>query len=121
MCACFSREKEEILDPPPGCQPGDRVYFKGYEGKWFSLPLPRPSLTVALTHRYTRAYTHACTHTHTGTPDAMLNPKKKIFETVQPDLRTNEEGVACYKDIPFRVEGKAGVFRAATLTNTSIK
>lgn len=26
-----------------------------------------------------------------------MNPKKKIFETVQVDLRTNEECVACYK------------------------
>lgn len=36
-----------------------------------------------------------------GEPDAVLNPKKKVWETVQVDLNTNAELVACYKDIPF--------------------
>jgi len=56
----------------------------------------------------------------TGPPDALLNPKKKIFETVQPELHTNAEGVACYQDIPLMVPGK-GVFRAATMRNSGIK
>ena len=56
----------------------------------------------------------------TGTPDAQMNPKKKIFETVQPQLRTNEEGVACYKDAPFTVTGK-GVCRSQTMKGTGIK
>ena len=55
-----------------------------------------------------------------GEPDAVLNPKKKVWETVQPDLRTNSEGVACYKETPLSVEGK-GVFRAPTLRGTPIK
>eukprot|EP00121_Abeoforma_whisleri_P015715 Awhi_evm1s14456 len=41
-----------------------------------------------------------------GKPDDVLNPKKKIFEQVAPDLVTNEECVACYKGIPLTVEGK---------------
>lgn len=56
----------------------------------------------------------------TGPPDALLNPKKKIFETVQPELHTNAEGVACYRDIPLMVPGK-GVFHAATMRNSGIK
>ena len=56
-----------------------------------------------------------------GTPDAQLNPKKKIFETIQPDLRVNDVGVACYKDTPFRVEGREGVFNAPTLRGVGIK
>lgn len=56
----------------------------------------------------------------TGTPDALLNPKKKIFEQVQLDLRTNEEGVACYKGAPFTVAGK-GVCRSQTMKGTGIK
>lgn len=30
-------------------------------------------------------------------PDAQLNPKKKIFETCAPDLKTNSDLVAVYK------------------------
>lgn len=55
-----------------------------------------------------------------GSPDAQLNPKKKVFETVQPELRTNEECVACYRGIPFSVPGK-GVCRAQTMANQGIK
>ena len=55
-----------------------------------------------------------------GEPDALLNPKKKVWDTIQPDLHTNAEGVACYKEAPLIVEGK-GVFRAPTMRGTSIK
>lgn len=36
-----------------------------------------------------------------GNPDELLNPKKKVWETLQVDLHTNEELVACYKNIPL--------------------
>ncbi|EDQ92637.1 uncharacterized protein MONBRDRAFT_14092, partial [Monosiga brevicollis MX1] len=39
-------------------------------------------------------------------PDAVMNPKKKIYEAVAPDLATNAEGIATFKGIPFVVEGK---------------
>ena len=55
-----------------------------------------------------------------GEPDALLNPKKKVWDMVQPDLHTNMEGVACYKETPLSVEGK-GVFCAPTLRGTPIK
>lgn len=32
----------------------------------------------------------------------VLNPKKKVFEAVQPDLVTSEELVACYRGRPLR-------------------
>ena len=57
----------------------------------------------------------------TGSPDAVLNPKKKIFESVQPDLNVNDVGVACYKTTPFNVVGREGVFTAPTLRNVGIK
>ena len=57
---------------------------------------------------------------HTGSPDAQLNPKKKVFEQVQPDFLVNEEGVATYRGVPFIVAGK-GVCRAATMRGTGIK
>ena len=55
-----------------------------------------------------------------GEPDAQLNPKKKIFDAIRPDLHTNEEGIACYKDTPFTVVGK-GVCRSQTMKGTGIK
>jgi len=53
-------------------------------------------------------------------PDGVLNPKKKIFETVAPDLKTNTDAVATYKGIPFEIKGK-GVVKTATLTGVPIK
>jgi aminoacyl tRNA synthase complex-interacting multifunctional protein 1 len=57
---------------------------------------------------------------YTGAPDAMLNPKKKIFEQVQPELRINEQGLASYRGVPWNVAGK-GVCKAPTMTNSAIK
>lgn len=85
MCA-NTPEKVEILDPPSGSLPGDRVVCDGYD----------------------------------GTPDALLNPKKKIVEAILPDMCTNEEGVACYKGAPFTVAGK-GVCCSQTMKGTRIK
>ena len=68
-------------------------------------------------HMHTNILSVSCS---VGNPDSQLNPKKKIFEAVQPFLRTNEEGVACYKDSPFTVAGK-GVCRSQTMTGTGIK
>lgn len=36
-----------------------------------------------------------------GQVDAVLKPKQKVFEQVVPFLKTNEDGVATYKGIPF--------------------
>lgn len=59
------------LCPPTDCKPGDRVVIQGYE------------------------------HETAGAPDEQLNPKKKIFETLKPDMVTSEEGVAEYKGSPM--------------------
>lgn len=53
-------------------------------------------------------------------PDAVMNPKKKIFETVAPDLHTNEQLVACYKEGSFVVPGKGQVV-SQTLKNVNVK
>ncbi|MXQ81595.1 hypothetical protein E5288_WYG012026 [Bos mutus] len=55
MCAS-SPEKVEILAPPNGSVPGDRITFDAFPGE----------------------------------PDKELNPKKKIWEQIQPDLYTND-------------------------------
>ncbi|XP_043916311.1 aminoacyl tRNA synthase complex-interacting multifunctional protein 1 [Protopterus annectens] len=85
MCAS-SPDKVEILDPPSGAVPGDRVTFETYPGE----------------------------------PDKELNPKKKIWEQIQPDLSTNDQCVATYKGVPFEVKGK-GVCKAQTMANSGIK
>lgn len=85
MCAS-SPDKVEILDPPSGAVPGDRVTFQGFPGE----------------------------------PDKELNPKKKVWEQVQPDLRTDDQCVATYKGAAFEVAGK-GVCKAQTMSNSGIK
>ncbi|XP_052202039.1 probable methionine--tRNA ligase isoform X1 [Diospyros lotus] len=54
-----------------------------------------------------------------GDPDDVLNPKKKVWETLQPDLRTNEELVACYKNLPFSTS--AGVCKVSSISRGSIR
>jgi len=53
-------------------------------------------------------------------PDSVLNPKKKIFETCAPDLKTNADKVAVYKDAAMTVPGKGSVV-AATLAQVQVK
>lgn len=55
-----------------------------------------------------------------GEPDKELNPKKKVWEQVQPDLRTDDQCVATYKGAAFEVAGK-GVCKAQTMSNSHIK
>ncbi|XP_053885522.1 aminoacyl tRNA synthase complex-interacting multifunctional protein 1 isoform X1 [Malaclemys terrapin pileata] len=85
MCAS-SPEKVEILDPPSGAVPGERITFEVFPGE----------------------------------PEKELNPKKKIWEQIQPDLHTNDQCIATYKGVPFEVKGK-GVCRAQTMASNGIK
>lgn len=57
---------------------------------------------------------------YTRQPDLVMNPKKKIFETVAPDLHTNEKFQACYKNVPFVVSDK-GFCLAKSLKNAAVK
>nr|AEB92227.1 P43 [Eisenia andrei] len=57
---------------------------------------------------------------YSGGPDEQLNPKKEIWEQIQPDLRINDAGVATYKGIPWNVRN-LGPFKVATMTNSGIK
>lgn len=54
-----------------------------------------------------------------GEPDDVLNPKKKVWETVQPDLSTDSELVARYKGVPFTTS--AGVCKVSSIRNGSIR
>lgn len=85
MCAS-SKDKVEVLSPPPGAVPGDLVQCEGFNRN----------------------------------PDAVLNPKKKIFETCAPDLLTNNNKEACYKNAPLFIPGK-GKITAQTLAGVNVK
>lgn len=77
--------KVELLTPPPGCTPGERVTFEGF----------------------------------TGQPDAVLNPKQKVFDQIHPDFSTTEDCVATWKGVPFTTS--KGIVKVATIQKGSIK
>ncbi|KAL1208324.1 Methionine--tRNA ligase, cytoplasmic [Cardamine amara subsp. amara] len=54
-----------------------------------------------------------------GEPDDVLVPKKKVWETLLVDLRTNENLVACYKDVPFTTS--EGVCKVSSISNGTIR
>ncbi|CAB4269529.1 unnamed protein product [Prunus armeniaca] len=54
-----------------------------------------------------------------GEPDEMLNPKKKVWESLQVDLHTNTDLVACYRDIPLTTS--AGVCTVSSICRGSIR
>lgn len=43
---------------------------------------------------------------YTGTPDQQLNPKKKVFEGIQPDFLVSPEGHALYKGVQWKINGQ---------------
>lgn len=57
---------------------------------------------------------------YSGTPDAMLNPKKKVWEAVKPDLRVNKNKVATYKGAALKIEGK-GEITSPSLADVQIQ
>jgi methionyl-tRNA synthetase len=58
----------ELVTPPEGAAPGDRVSAAGFPGE----------------------------------PEEQLNPKRKQFEQISPDLRTDAQRVACYRGVPLQ-------------------
>ncbi|KAH8114522.1 hypothetical protein DFH11DRAFT_1767401 [Phellopilus nigrolimitatus] len=96
LCASAKDGKEagiELIQPPPGSKPGDRVYFEG--------------------EKY-----------ESGTPLSQLNPKKKIFEAIQPDFTTLETREAAWVDPAtksvHRIRTANGVCLAPTLVGASL-
>jgi len=75
------------LDPPPESQPGDRVIIEGYS------------------------------HEEHGAPDEQLPPKKKIFETLKPNLTVSSEGVAEFNGQPM--QSSKGIVKS-TICNAEI-
>uniref|UniRef100_A0AAY4C4R5 tRNA-binding domain-containing protein n=1 Tax=Denticeps clupeoides TaxID=299321 RepID=A0AAY4C4R5_9TELE len=57
---------------------------------------------------------------YAGEPDSELNPRQRVFENLQSDLRTDGRGVATYKGVAFEVRGK-GFCRTASVISGFIK
>lgn len=54
-----------------------------------------------------------------GTPDVQLNPKKKVWEKLQADLKTNDAGVATWQgNFLLTADGQQIL---SSLANVSIK
>ncbi|KAJ3549160.1 hypothetical protein NM688_g5210 [Phlebia brevispora] len=96
LCATSKDGKEagiELIQPPAGSQPGDRVYFEGAEFE-------------------------------NATPLSQMNPKKKIFETVQPGFTTLDTKEAAWvnpvtKSV-HKIRSSKGVCIAPTLVGASL-
>lgn len=92
LCATTAEGKVEFVTPPEGSQPGDRIFFEGFEGQ---------------------------------EPEAVLNPKKKIWETIQPGLKTNDSCIAGWTDPTTNVfhtlKTERGICTTPTATNAPLK
>jgi len=56
---------------------------------------------------------------HADEPEKQLNPKKKVWEKIQPELNTSAECVACFQGLPF--ETPHGPCRVASIASGAIK
>jgi aminoacyl tRNA synthase complex-interacting multifunctional protein 1 len=103
----------ELVRPPENSKIGDKVYFEGsdYESK------NAPS-----------SVSHASTLTRVpapgATPLSQLNPKKKIFETIQPGFTTLDTREAAWinpvtKSV-HKIRTKEGVCIAPTFVGASL-
>eukprot|EP00884_Botryococcus_braunii_P019967 jgi/Botrbrau1/6654/Bobra.0202s0002.1 len=89
LCASdAAHENVEPLDPPAGAVVGERVFF-GDDGASQPEPLP---------------------------PNQIQ--KKKVWEEVQPELKTDAGGVAVYRGVAMLTT--AGAVRAASLTGANV-
>lgn len=96
LCATSKDGKDagiELIQPPPGSKPGDRVYFEGADFE-------------------------------NATPLSQLNPKKKIFETIQPGFITLDTKEAAWTNPTtksvHKIRTKEGVCTAPTLVGASL-
>ncbi|VDK20219.1 unnamed protein product [Taenia asiatica] len=56
-----------------------------------------------------------------GQPDAQLNPKKKVWEQVKPDMRVDGAQIATYKGVPWKLMNSPNaVIKAPTMVDAQI-
>lgn len=100
----------ELIQPPAGSKPGERVYFEGseYESEYSDILIGKFGLWSRVD----------------GTPLAQLNPKKKIFEAIQPGFITLDTKEAAWvnpttKSV-HKIRTKDGVCVSPTLVGASL-
>ena len=98
------------MQPPPGSKVGERIYFEGFEGTWtYTWCRNRLSLRVVSPGKE---------------PLSQLNPKKKIFETIQPGFTTLESKEAAWVDPAtksvHKIRTQAGVCLAPNFVGASL-
>jgi len=54
-----------------------------------------------------------------GEHDEQLNPKQKVWETIQPDFETTDDCTAVWKGIPFKTS--AGILKVKSIAKGTIK
>ncbi|KAG6876722.1 hypothetical protein C0993_000857 [Termitomyces sp. T159_Od127] len=89
LCATSKEGKEggvELVRPPEGAKPGDRVYFEGADFESQSFTQYQRLMFMRLFLAFTTD----------AQPLAQLNPKKKIFKTIQPGFTTLETREAAW-------------------------
>ena len=94
MVMCASSEDKSIVElirPPEGSKPGDRIQLSG-----------NPILGQLLKE----------------TPEDVLNPKKKYAERLLDQLKTNDNKEASYNGVTLTTA--AGILTSKTLTNSRI-
>jgi aminoacyl tRNA synthase complex-interacting multifunctional protein 1 len=102
----------ELVKPPENSKIGDRVYFEGSD--YESERIPPLRITSVLTRRFSPE----------ATPLPQLNPKKKVFETIQPSFTTLDTHEAAWinpvtKSV-HRIRTKDGVCIAPTFVGASL-
>lgn len=80
------------------------------DGKTVELVQPPPGSTVG-----ERVFVEG----FVGQPDEVLNSKKKVWETVQPELMTDGDFRACWRGLPLQTG--SGVCKVQTITGGSVK
>ncbi|CAM6051377.1 unnamed protein product [Sphagnum compactum] len=85
-----AHERVELLSPPPGAMPGERI--------WFGSEADQANQAAS------------------ATPNQVQ--KKKIWETIQPLLKTTDECTAVFQDRPMRVS--AGIVTCKSLKGANV-
>ncbi|KAM3187120.1 hypothetical protein ACTXT7_002926 [Hymenolepis weldensis] len=56
-----------------------------------------------------------------GEPDAQLNPKKKVWETVKPDMRVDASNIATYKGAHWKLKNNpSAIIKSPSIVNAQI-
>lgn len=110
---CASNDAHDVvvpLAPPEAAALGERIKVAGYDQPALQEVRTRAcrglgEMGAGGVHQIrASAYCVAgCAAVAHGLVCALLqvNPKKKVLERLFPDMRTNAEGVPCYKGVPF--------------------